>query len=131
MNKCIIYSRVDGKLGLDNTTINVQVARLQRYASCNQLEVVSSIRGYEPGVMTNRASLRLLRHEIVDKKPYAVLVVSLDRLSRSVRDLKELIEEFRSCGVELISLKEGNCTDPLRPAKRLPTLPERRGGALA
>ena len=74
MNKCIIYSRVSGKLGLDNTTINVQVARLQRYASCNQLEVVSSIRGYEPGIRTNRASPRLLRHEIADKKPDVVLV---------------------------------------------------------
>ena len=131
MNKCIIYSRVSGKLGLDNTTINVQVAQLQRYASCNQLEVVSSIRGYEPGIRTNRASLRLLRYEIADKKPDAVLVVSVDRLSRSLRDLKELIDEFRSCGVELISLKEGNCTDPSCPIQRLPSLPERRGGALA
>ena len=132
MKNCILYSRVDEKFGFDNTTINVQLARLQRFASSNQLEVISAIRGYEPGIMTDRASLRLLRHEIADKKPDAVVVVSLDRLSKSARDLKSLIAEFRSNGVELISLKEGNCTGAFSPVRRSqPSLSERRGGALA
>ena len=132
MKKCIIYSRVDEKYGPDNTTINVQLARLQRYAASNKIEVLSSIRGYEPGIMMNRASLRLLRHEIADKKPDAVLVVSLDRLSRSARDLKELMAEFRSAGVELISLKEGNCTGLFSRVRQIQApLQERRGGALA
>lgn len=56
------------------------------------------------GTKTNRPELEKLK--IATREGDVIIIESLSRLGRSAKDLRELIEEFNSKDIKLISLKE-------------------------
>jgi len=63
-------------------------------------EGISGAKSFRPGI---DALLRDVRRRQVG----TVVVWSLSRLGRSLKNLLTIVEEFESCGVVLVSIKEG------------------------
>lgn len=59
------------------------------------------------GAKASRPGLDALLRDVRRRRVGTVIVWSLSRLGRSLKNLLALIEEFESCGVSLVSLKEG------------------------
>lgn len=59
------------------------------------------------GARASRPALDQLLLDIKQRQIGTVMVWSLSRLGRSLKHLLTLLEEFESCGVSLISIKEG------------------------
>jgi DNA invertase Pin-like site-specific DNA recombinase len=83
-------------------------------------------RGWEPilyrdrgqsGAKQDRPALSLLLSDLRKRKLHVVLVWSLDRLARSLKQLLTISEECRSLGVDLVSLRQN--IDTTLPAGRL------------
>jgi DNA invertase Pin-like site-specific DNA recombinase len=60
----------------------------------------------QSGKSLDRPQMQRLLTEVKQRKVAKVIVCKLDRLTRSVRDLAELVETFNARGVQLISLQE-------------------------
>ncbi len=55
---------------------------------------------------TNRAEYQLMLHDIEEGKVNTVLVCALSRISRSVRDLLDMVDNYKRQNVDFISIKE-------------------------
>ena len=58
------------------------------------------------GAKQDRPALNLLLNDLRKRKVDVVLVWSLDRLARSLKQLLTISEECRSLGVDLVSLRQ-------------------------
>jgi len=105
--KVVGYVRVSTDLqALKGQSIGVQEERIRAYAKANGLTVDQIYSdGGASGCNTNREALSDLRKNIDDIT--TVIVYKFDRISRSVVDLYQLLEEFESNNVSFRSVCEG------------------------
>lgn len=104
----VIYTRVSTEdQAREGLSLEVQRARCEDYARAVGLRVVHSFE--DPGKsgrsMRNRPGL-LAALEVALENRCAVLVYALDRLTRSVRDLGELLELVKQGRLELVSVTD-------------------------
>jgi DNA invertase Pin-like site-specific DNA recombinase len=106
--KAIGYARVStDKQAEQGVSLEAQEAKIRAMATvqgADLLEVI--VDGGESAKNLNRPGLRRLIALAEAGKVDAVIVAKLDRLTRSVKDLCELLELFERRGVALISVAE-------------------------
>ena len=113
------YCRVSTTGQADNgDSLSDQKERIKGYATAHGLQLVEVIqdRGHSGGSLDRPGAKRLLKL-IRGRKVDAVIVVKLDRITRSLRDLGDLIELFEKKGVELASI--GDSIDTATASGRL------------
>lgn len=106
--KAIGYVRVSTERQADRgVSLEAQAEKIKAMALVQGAELVDTIvEGGESAKTLNRPGMAKLL-ALVDKgKVQAVIVAKLDRLTRSVKDLCELLERFERRGVALISVAE-------------------------
>ena len=94
--RVIGYVRVSSEKQADHgVSLEAQQAKLTAYAALYELELVDII--VDAGVSAktlNRPGLQQALHMLKSGMAHGLLVVKLDRLTRSVRDLGELLERY-------------------------------------
>lgn len=113
--RAAIYARVSTNKGQDPT---VQTRELQEYCQRRGWEVEGEyIDAGISGAKERRPQLDALLAVCRKRRVDAVVVYRYDRFARSLRQLVNALEEFRSLGIEFISLHEG--VDTSTPNGRL------------
>jgi DNA invertase Pin-like site-specific DNA recombinase len=100
-----IYGRVST---LTNQSVEMQARDLHQLAERRSFEVVREY--FDEGVSGAKSSRPALDQMLADARrgKFRVLLVwKLDRLGRSLAHLVRLLEDLRSCNVELVSFSEG------------------------
>lgn len=105
--KAALYVRVSTMEQIDGYSIGEQKDKLLHYASAQGYAVVDtySDEGFS-GKDLLRPNMERMLNDIQHGKINTVLVYKLDRLSRHVKDVLELVETFDKCNVTLYSLSE-------------------------
>jgi len=115
MTNAALYARVSTNNGHQNP--EMQLGELREYCQRRGWTIFREYVDHMSGAREQRPSLdRLLsdcRRRLVD----AVVVYRYDRFARSLRQLVNSLEEFRSLGIEFVSLHEG--VDTSTPNGRL------------
>jgi DNA invertase Pin-like site-specific DNA recombinase len=103
--KALGYVRVStDKQGI---SLDAQAEKIKAMALVQSAELVDTIvEGGESAKSLNRPGMTKLLAMVDKGKVQAVIVAKLDRLTRSVKDLCELLERFERRGVALISVAE-------------------------
>lgn len=108
--KVILYSRVSTADQADNgISLEAQTAKMQAYCSLYELEVVETITDAGESAKTlNRPGLQRALAALKGGHVDGLVVVKLDRLSRSVADWNELIDRYFSekAGKQLFSVND-------------------------
>lgn len=113
--RAAIYARVSTNNGQDPT---VQTRELHEYCQRRGWEVEGEyIDAGISGAKERRPQLDALLAVCRKRRVDAVVVYRYDRFARSLRQLVNALEEFRSLGIEFISLHEG--VDTSTPNGRL------------
>jgi site-specific DNA recombinase len=106
--KAIGYARVStDKQAEKGISLDAQTAKIQAMAVVHGTQVDEII--VEPGESAktlNRPGMKRLLTLVDSGEVQAVIIAKLDRLTRSVKDLCELLERFERRGVALISVAE-------------------------
>ncbi|MBI4245248.1 MAG: recombinase family protein [Planctomycetes bacterium] len=107
MKKVALYARVSSRIQAERDTIENQLVELRQFASQNVCEIsdVYCDNGVS-GVLDDRPELNRLIKDAESKRFDAVVVVRLDRLGRSLRNLIDTIELFKELCIDFVSLKE-------------------------
>ena len=106
--KAAIYVRVSTlEQAMEGYSVSVQKEKLQRYAEAQSYDIVDiySDEGFS-GKSLLRPAVERLINDIKSGKINIVLIYKLDRLSRHVKDVLELVELFEQYKVTLYSLNE-------------------------
>jgi site-specific DNA recombinase len=108
VGRAVGYVRVSSdKQATGGVSLEAQTARIQAMATVQDaalLEVIVDA-GESAKTLNRPGMVRLL--ELVDaRQVQTVIVAKLDRLTRSVRDLADLLERFERRGVALVSVSE-------------------------
>ena len=112
--KAALYARVST---CDQEPEN-QLAELRRYVRARSwAEAAEYVDHGVSGARDRRPALDRLIRDARRGRVDVIVIWSLDRLGRSLRHLVELLEEMRSLGISLVSLREG--LDLSTPAGRL------------
>ena len=102
--KAIGYVRVStDKQGI---SLEAQAEKIKAMALVQGTELMDTIVESESAKSLNRPGMAKLLAMVDKGKVQAVIVAKLDRLTRSVKDLCELLERFERRGVALISVAE-------------------------
>jgi DNA invertase Pin-like site-specific DNA recombinase len=97
--------------------VEMQKVELREYCHRRGWESVLYQDKGQSGVKQDRPALSSLLNDLRKRKVDVILVWSLDRLARSLKQLLTISEECRSLGVDLVSLKQN--IDTTLPAGRL------------
>src|SRR3984893_4619751 len=102
------YARVSTDRQADQgVSLDAQTAKIRAMATVQGAELLDVVvDGGESAKSMNRPGLQRILELVRDGKVEAVIVAKLDRLTRSVKDLCELLELFERRGVALISVAE-------------------------
>jgi DNA invertase Pin-like site-specific DNA recombinase len=84
----------------------VQLRELREYADRRGWTAVEYVDNGMSGMKGNRPQLNALMQDARRRKIDCVLVARFDRFARSVSHLLRALEEFRSLGIEFVSLNE-------------------------
>lgn len=106
--RCAIYTRVSTlEQATEGYSISVQKEKLSSYANALGYEIsnIYSDEGFS-GKSLSRPAIETLLKDIKQKKIDIVLIYKLDRLSRRVIDVLNLVETFDKYNVTLYSLNE-------------------------
>jgi len=102
--KAIGYTRVStDKQGI---SLEAQLEKIQAMAVVQGAEVLEVIQDAESAKSLERPGMARLLALVDAGKVQVVIIAKLDRLTRSVRDLGELLERFHKKGVSLVSVAE-------------------------
>ena len=113
--RAAIYARVSTNIGQDP---HMQMRELREYCQRRGWEIAGEyVDAGVSGAKQNRPQLDALLVECRKRHVDAVVVYRYDRFARSLRQLVNALEEFRSLGIEFISLHEG--VDTSTPNGRL------------
>jgi DNA invertase Pin-like site-specific DNA recombinase len=113
--RAAIYARVSTNNGQDPT---VQTRELREYCQHRGWEIAGEyVDAGVSGSKERRPQLDALLTACRKRRVDAVVVYRYDRFARSLRQLVNALEEFRSLGIEFISLHEG--VDTSTPNGRL------------
>jgi DNA invertase Pin-like site-specific DNA recombinase len=106
--KAIGYARVSTDKQADRgVSLEAQTAKVQAMAAVQDAELVEVIvDAGESAKSLNRPGMERLLSLVDSGAADVVIVAKLDRLTRSVRDLAELLERFQRRGVSLVSVAE-------------------------
>src|SRR5216684_740597 len=102
------YVRVSTDKQADHgVSLEAQEAKIRAMAVVQGAEIVELIvDGGESAKNLNRPGMERLLALVNEGKVQTVIIAKLDRLTRSVKDLAELLERFQRRGVSLISVAE-------------------------
>src|SRR5882672_6602433 len=106
--QAIGYARVstDRQAG-QGVSLDAQTAKIRAMATVQGAELLDVVvDGGESAKSMNRAGLQRVLDLVRDGKVESVIVAKLDRLTRSVKDLCELLELFEKRRVALVSVAE-------------------------
>jgi DNA invertase Pin-like site-specific DNA recombinase len=113
--RAAIYARVSTNNGQDP---HMQIRELREYCQRRGWEIAGEyVDAGVSGTKQNRPQLDALLASCQKRCVDAVVVYRYDRFARSLRQLVNALEEFRSLGIEFISLHEG--VDTSTPNGRL------------
>jgi site-specific DNA recombinase len=106
--KTVGYVRVSTDKQADRgVSLDAQAEKIRAMAVVHNAELVDIIvDGGESAKSLQRPGMARLLALVDGKKVQAVIIAKLDRLTRSVKDLCELLERFERRGVALISVAE-------------------------
>jgi DNA invertase Pin-like site-specific DNA recombinase len=119
MTKVVCYTRVSTDQQADGgVSLDAQRAKLTAYGAALDLEIVAIVEDAGISAKTlRRPGLQRALAMLEAGEADALLVVKLDRLTRSVRDLGELIERYFASRFSLLSV--GDAIDTRSAAGRL------------
>ena len=102
------YARVSTDRQADQgVSLDAQTAKIRAMATVQGAELLDVVvDGGESAKSMNRAGLQRVLDLVRDGKVESVIVAKLDRLTRSVKDLCELLELFEKRRVALVSVAE-------------------------
>ena len=106
--RAALYIRVSTEeQAKEGFSIPAQLDQLTRFAESEGWQIVDTYidDGYS-AKDTNRPEMQRMLQDIRERKIQMVLVAKLDRLTRSVRDLYELLDEFERYGCSFYSRQE-------------------------
>lgn len=104
MKKVAIYARVStSNKGQD---LNTQLLPLKKYCKDKNRNVIQVYTDIMSGTKESRPSLNSLLEDAKGEKFDTVLVFRFDRISRSTKQLIDLLEKFRKLDISFISLNE-------------------------
>src|SRR5437867_8602062 len=103
--RAIGYVRVSTDKQADHgVSLEAQAEKIRAMAVVHGSKLLDLIiDGGEPAKNLNRPGMTRLLSLVNEGKVDAVIIAKLDRLTRSVKDLAELLERFQRRGVSLIS----------------------------
>lgn len=101
MSRAIIYVRVSTNVQEDNYSFSTQLAACHTYAAQQGMTVIAEFQEVESGGTLNRPELDKARDLIRTGLADALIVYSMDRLSRRLADMLLLREELRQHNAEL------------------------------
>src|SRR3984957_19395317 len=106
--KAVGYVRVSTEKQADRgVSLDAQAEKIKAMAVVHNAELVEIIvDGGESAKSLQRPGMERLLELVDAKKVQAVIIAKLDRLTRSVKDLCELLERFERRGVALVSVAE-------------------------
>ena len=106
--RAIGYVRVSTDKQADHgVSLEAQEAKIRAMATVQGAEIVELIvDGGESAKDLKRPSMDRLLALVDERKVDTVIIAKLDRLTRSVKDLAELLERFQRRGVSLVSVAE-------------------------
>ena len=105
--QAIGYVRVStDKQAEQGVSLEAQAGKIRAMAVVHDAELTELIVDTESAKNLNRPGMVRLLSLVDSRQVQAVIVAKLDRLTRSVRDLCELLERFERRGVALISVAE-------------------------
>ncbi len=105
--QAIGYVRVStDKHAEQGVSLEAQAGKIRAMAVVHDAELTELIVDAESAKNLNRPGMVQLLSLVDSRQVQAVIVAKLDRLTRSVRDLCELLERFERRGVALISVAE-------------------------
>src|SRR5713101_1430419 len=108
-----VYVRVS----TDGQDTEMQESELKEYCARRGWESILYRDRGQSGAKQDRPALNSLLSDLRKRRLHVVLVWSLDRLARSLKQLLSISEECRSLGVDLVSLRQN--IDTTLPAGRL------------
>ncbi|UKJ06125.1 recombinase family protein [Solitalea lacus] len=115
MKTAAIYTRVSSDQQKENKTIDSQVDALLEFAKENGYvvpeEYIFKDEGYSGAILV-RPGLEKVRDLSAEGQIQAVLVYSPDRLSRNYAYQVVLIDEFHSCGIEVMFVNSPKAETP-------------------
>lgn len=104
MKKVAIYARVStSNKGQD---LNTQLLPLKKYCKDKKRDIVQVYTDIMSWTKESRPSLNSLLDDAKKQKFDTVLVFRFDRISRSTKQLIDLLEKFRKLNISFISLNE-------------------------
>src|SRR4029453_9126449 len=106
--RAIGYVRVSTDKQADHgVSLEAQQAKIRAMAVVQGSEIVELIvDGGESAKNLDRPGMERLLALVEERKVEVVIIAKLDRLTRSVKDLAELLERFQKRGVSLVSVAE-------------------------
>lgn len=111
--RAAIYVRVS----TNKQNTNIQETELREYCANRSWSCTGYRDKGQSGAKNDRPALNALLADMRKRKFDVVIVWSLDRLARSLKQLLSIAEECKSLGVDLVSLKQN--VDTTLPAGRL------------
>jgi DNA invertase Pin-like site-specific DNA recombinase len=108
IGRAVGYVRVSSdKQAVAGVSLEAQTARIRAMATVQDAELAEVIVDAGESAKTlNRPGLARLLAMIDAREVQTVIVAKLDRLTRSVRDLADLLDQFERRGVALVSVSE-------------------------
>ena len=104
MKKVAIYARVStSNKGQD---LNTQLLPLKKYCKDKKRDIVQVYTDIMSWTKESRPSLNSLLDDAKEQKFDTVLVFRFDRISRSTKQLIDLLEKFKKLNISFISLNE-------------------------
>lgn len=105
--RTVAYLRVSTEKQVDKVSLPAQRAKVESYAKLYDLELVAiEVDDGESAKSLDRPALQRALAMLRDGRAGALLVVKLDRLTRSVRDLADLVEMYFAKDAALLSVSE-------------------------
>ena len=107
MKRCVIYSRIStSDKGQDNENQNRLLREIAERKGYDLVEVISDVMSGAKGRQERKGFDRLIKGSI--KKEWdSILVWSVDRLGRSLKDLVSFLDEINSVGCDLYIHQSG------------------------
>lgn len=108
MKKAIGYVRVSTEeQAEEGVSLRGQVEKIRQYAALHDLDLVEVVEDAGKSAKDlRRPGMERMLEKVRKGEVDAVIVAKLDRATRSVRDLQDLLEVFKKKGVEFASVAE-------------------------
>ena len=108
MKRAIGYIRVSTDKQADHgVSLDAQAEKIKAMAVVREVELIEMIiDAGESAKSLNRPGMSRIKELVNGRKIDTIIITKLDRLTRSVRDLADLLELFERRGVSLVSVNE-------------------------